>query len=457
MTWAPISTIVPQYVNPATNEPYSGAVLKAYAEGTTTNISMATNSGGATTFTSIQLNSSGFPEHAGSIVIPHIDQNFKLNLFADQDAADADTPAIWSIDNIIPISGAGDITLSNALASSVSDVLTLTHNTTGTPASGIGTGIAFAAEGTDDTMTGMTIDAVTTDVGSGTEDYDFVLSLTSAGAAPAERLRISSTGVATFANDLLFTVANPEILGGDVDGVLYVGPSTTNALGGNLVLYGNTHSSKAKDIEFRATAGVELHYDDSASVWDFSDNLITTTGGLAIGSELFQTEQAAAAADVAGDGQWWVKNDTPNSPMFTDDAGTDFQLATLAGTETLTNKTITGADLIAPYESALSATSSSGTLTLDLSLSSSFYVTLTENITTITFSNAPSSGERMYVDVEYTQHASSAKTVVTSGQLWDAGAPWVMTTATNSKDIITYTSRDGFATSIGLIVAQNVS
>ena len=59
---------------------------------------------------------------------------------------------------------------------------------------------------------------------------------------------------------------------------------------------------------------------------------------------MFMSEQAAADVDVAGDGQWWVKNDVPNTPWFTNDAGTDFQLATLAGTETLTNKTINGSN-----------------------------------------------------------------------------------------------------------------
>ena len=56
---------------------------------------------------------------------------------------------------------------------------------------------------------------------------------------------------------------------------------------------------------------------------------------------LSMTEQAAANGDVAGDGQVWVKTATPNELWFTDDAGTDFQLASLAGTETLTNKTLT--------------------------------------------------------------------------------------------------------------------
>lgn len=40
----------------------------------------------------------------------------------------------------------------------------------------------------------------------------------------------------------------------------------------------------------------------------------------------FLTEQAAAEADVAGKGQVWVKTDTPNSLMFTDDTGQDFRV-----------------------------------------------------------------------------------------------------------------------------------
>lgn len=41
---------------------------------------------------------------------------------------------------------------------------------------------------------------------------------------------------------------------------------------------------------------------------------------------LFFDEQAAADADVAGDGQSWVHNETPNKAMFTDDEGTDFRV-----------------------------------------------------------------------------------------------------------------------------------
>jgi hypothetical protein len=52
-------------------------------------------------------------------------------------------------------------------------------------------------------------------------------------------------------------------------------------------------------------------------------------GVVSLGLGLMIKEQAAATADVPGFGQFWVKNDAPNVPMFTDDDGEDFNL--LAG------------------------------------------------------------------------------------------------------------------------------
>ena len=49
-------------------------------------------------------------------------------------------------------------------------------------------------------------------------------------------------------------------------------------------------------------------------------------GSLATGISHYQYERASAGADITGAGQWWVRNDTPNVPMFTDDAGNDWQL-----------------------------------------------------------------------------------------------------------------------------------
>ena len=82
---------------------------------------------------------------------------------------------------------------------------------------------------------------------------------------------------------------------------------------------------------------------------DGQGNDITKLGTISL------TEQAAANADVIADGQVWVKTATPNQLWFTDDAGTDFQLASLAGTETLTNKTLTSPTLTTPVLGTVSA------------------------------------------------------------------------------------------------------
>ena len=49
-----------------------------------------------------------------------------------------------------------------------------------------------------------------------------------------------------------------------------------------------------------------------------------------IGTSLFMAEKAAAESDLATYGQLWIKTATPNQLWFTDDAGTDFHIATLS-------------------------------------------------------------------------------------------------------------------------------
>jgi len=101
MAWNPISLYPPQFVDDA-GVPYSGAVLKFYASGTSTNISLATDSTGGTTATSVALNSDGVPEVSSNVIIPHIDRAFKIALYPTQTAANANTGAIWTIDALTP-------------------------------------------------------------------------------------------------------------------------------------------------------------------------------------------------------------------------------------------------------------------------------------------------------------------------------------------------------------------
>lgn len=119
MAWFPISHTVPQYEN-SSGVPYSGAVLKAYASGTSTPINMAIDSAGATEVGSIVLNASGYPAVSGNIVLPYVEVKYKLMLYPTQAAADANTGSIWSID-AVPISGDFGATTQSLSTSTVLD------------------------------------------------------------------------------------------------------------------------------------------------------------------------------------------------------------------------------------------------------------------------------------------------------------------------------------------------
>lgn len=79
--------------------------------------------------------------------------------------------------------------------------LILQHETSGTPASGIGVGLSFLQEtSANNNETVLKQAAIMTDVTAASEDADWVLSLMKAGAAASEALRVTSTGVLSLIN-----------------------------------------------------------------------------------------------------------------------------------------------------------------------------------------------------------------------------------------------------------------
>jgi hypothetical protein len=82
----------------------------------------------------------------------------------------------------------------SAATNTVTYVERLTSTSSGTPANGIGVGIEFEVEtAAGNNEVGATIEAVTTDVTSTSEDFDIVFKAMAAGAAAAERFRIKGT------------------------------------------------------------------------------------------------------------------------------------------------------------------------------------------------------------------------------------------------------------------------
>jgi hypothetical protein len=90
-------------------------------------------------------------------------------------------------------------------------------------------------------------------------------------------------------------------------------------------------------------------------------------------------------------------------------------------------------------EDVVSATSSSGTLTLNAAEGGFFTVALSENVTTWTISNLPA-GRATVITVRFTQDSTDrtvVSTINTVAAKTQAGSPWTMSTGSGSIDIVT--------------------
>lgn len=97
-----------------------------------------------------------------------------------------------------------------------------------------------------------------------------------------------------------------------------------------------------------------------------------------------------------------------------------------------------------PLGAAVTAVASSGgVLNLDLALGDYFTVALTENITSITFSNLPPAGVGRTIMLWITQHASAAKTVAWPASFkWAGSVPGTVSSTLSAMDVLALTSFD---------------
>ena len=92
------------------------------------------------------------------------------------------------------------LNVENSTTNSVTDLLKLQVQSSGTPAVGIGTGIEFSTETAAGTLeTGGIIESVTTGITPTSEEFDMVFKTMSSGATAAERLKLNGSG-ATIGN-----------------------------------------------------------------------------------------------------------------------------------------------------------------------------------------------------------------------------------------------------------------
>jgi len=112
--YRPIGGTPPQYSKDG-DELASGYYLKFFDAGTTTPLSMATDTTGGTTLAKCKLNTAGYPlsndADDTTVFVPHLNADYKVSLFPTSADADANTNATWTVDNLSAGEGLNFLTL----------------------------------------------------------------------------------------------------------------------------------------------------------------------------------------------------------------------------------------------------------------------------------------------------------------------------------------------------------
>lgn len=124
-------------------------------------------------------------------------------------------------------------------------------------------------------------------------------------------------------------------------------------------------------------------------------------------------------------------------------------VSTLAGAETLTNKKIGN------YSNTFTSPAiSAGTLTLDLSTTNVFNVSLDANITTLAISNVTASAAVSFTLI-FTADGT-ARTVTWPGSVkWPGGAAPTLTSTSGKKDLLVFVTVDAGTTWLAQVSGQN--
>jgi hypothetical protein len=127
---------------------------------------------------------------------------------------------------------------------------------------------------------------------------------------------------------------------------------------------------------------------------------------------------------------------------------------TFTDTQNLGGNLLTQPKLQAYRETSTAPTISSGTLTLDLSGSNFFAVSLNAAITTLTISNTPASSAASFT-LELTADGTARAVTWGAAIKWSGGTAPTLTSTSGKKDVFAFYSNDGGTTWQGFIGGQN--
>jgi hypothetical protein len=309
---------------------------------------------------------------------------------------------------------------------------------------------------------------------------------------------ITATGLASLA-DITLTAANPEILGGDTDGITYLSGGASTALGSSIRLHGNTHASLADDFMVYGSGTLQAHYDDSASTWDFQANAVTTSGAISGAAGNFSGSSRVGASGISSSPQLAVRRTSGTTAPLLDveaaigsftgtsvqasntlgaaatfdlfrgvvdsdgDGGGPTTVFSVDGTGAITaggadfaNNEVTQATLKDYAETTVIA-DTGATYTIDLENGNVFNLTLTGDCT-YTFSNPPASGSAGAFTLIQNQDGTGSRTVTWPASVeWAEGSAPTITSTASSTDVFTFITTDGGTTWYGFTGGQDFS
>jgi len=191
--------------------------------------------------------------------------------------------------------GGAVVALEDSGTNTVLYPLDIRRTSSGTPAAGIGVGMEFIVETTaSNNETGAMIEAVTTDITATSEDFDLVFRTMSAGAAPARRLTLTSTGALQLwnsASTFYHSVTSPATANRTItlpDGNVTLQTGTMALTSGTLAQFAATTSSQLLGVISDETGS-------GALVFATSPTLTTPTLGVASATSINKVTLTAPA------------------------------------------------------------------------------------------------------------------------------------------------------------------